>query len=63
MEQSLRMRFILPSHQTAVVRGVAIILFWLLAVALLGKTASAQTGFTGIFGGGPFYKNATSRYY
>src|SRR5258706_2584423 len=54
------MRFILPSNQTAVVRGAAILFFWFLAVALLGQTAFAQTGFTGVFGGGPFYKNATS---
>ena len=60
MEQSLRVRFILPSYQTPVVRGAAILFFWLLAVALFGQTAFAQTGFTGIFGGGPFYKNAAS---
>ena len=38
-------------HQTA-----ATILCLLLA--FLGETALAQTGYTGIFGGGPFYKNA-----
>ena len=32
----------------------------LLALACFGEVASAQTGFTGIFGGGPFYKNATN---
>jgi hypothetical protein len=58
VEQSLRMRLILPSQQTAVVHGAAIALFLLLAVALFGQTAAAQAGFTGIFGGGPFYKNA-----
>src|SRR5579859_6851652 len=31
-----------------------------LAVALAGGPASAQTGYTGIFGGGPFYKNAAA---
>ncbi len=30
----------------------------LLILALTGSTALAQAGFTGIFGGGPFYKNA-----
>jgi hypothetical protein len=34
--------------------------FFLLAVALSGMTAFAQTGFTGIFGGGPLYINATN---
>ena len=40
--------------------GTAILLFLLLAVALSGHSASAQTGYTGIFGGGPFYKNASA---
>jgi hypothetical protein len=31
-----------------------------MAMAFSGQTASAQTGFTGIFGGGPFYKNAAN---
>ena len=39
--------------------GAATFLF-LLVVAFSGKQASAQTGYTGIFGGGPFYKNAAS---
>ena len=38
------------------VRGAAISFFVLLAIAFSGSPASAQTGFTGIFGGGPFYK-------
>jgi hypothetical protein len=49
---------IVPSRQAAVRRRGAIIFLLLLAVALSGEVASAQTGFTGIFGGGPFYKNA-----
>ena len=36
----------------------AIFFLLLVALAVLGQTASAQTGLTGIFGGGPFYKNA-----
>jgi hypothetical protein len=32
----------------------------LLAAAFSAETALAQTGYTGIFGGGPFYKNATN---
>jgi hypothetical protein len=59
VEHSLSMRLILPSRQAAVVRGAAIVLF-LLTVAFSGKAASAQAGFTGIFGGGPFYKNAAN---
>jgi len=36
------------------------LLFILMAVAFSTKAASAQTGYTGIFGGGPFYKNAAN---
>jgi hypothetical protein len=54
------MQLVFPSRQATVVRGAAILLFLLLAVAFLGGAASAQTGYTGIFGGGPFYKNAAS---
>ena len=32
----------------------------LLTIAFLGERASAQTGYTGIFGGGPLYINATN---
>jgi hypothetical protein len=60
MERSVRMWLIYPSHLASVVRGAAIFLFLLVAVALLSQPASAQTGFTGIFGGGPFYKNAAA---
>jgi hypothetical protein len=52
-----RMWFVRPSH-TATPVSVAILFFILLAVIVSSQTASAQTGFTGIFGGGPFYKNA-----
>ena len=41
-------------------RGATILFFLLLAVAFSGQAASAQTGYTGIFGGGPFYKNASA---
>jgi hypothetical protein len=47
------------SHQ-AVIRGAAILSFLLLTAAFSVETATAQTGFTGIFGGGPFYKNAAN---
>jgi len=49
-----------PSRQTVALRGATIFLFLLIAVAFSGQVASAQTGFTGIFGGGPFYKNAAN---
>jgi hypothetical protein len=39
--------------------GTAVFLF-LLVVAFSGKQAAGQTGYTGIFGGGPFYKNAAN---
>jgi hypothetical protein len=35
-------------------------LFLLLALGFSARPASAQTGYTGIFGGGPFYKNASA---
>jgi hypothetical protein len=38
----------------------AIFLALTLAVILSSRAASAQTGYTGIFGGGPFYKNAAA---
>jgi hypothetical protein len=60
VEQSLIMGFMPPSRKPSVVRGAVILLFLFLVVALFGQTASAQTGFTGIFGGGPFYKNASA---
>src|SRR5271170_7872071 len=41
------------------VRATATILCLLLA-AFSAETAFAQTGYTGIFGGGPFYKNAAN---
>jgi hypothetical protein len=55
---STRVRSLYP-RQEILVRG-AIILFVLLAVAFSTESSSAQTGYTGIFGGGPFYKNASA---
>ncbi len=42
-----------------VVRGATGLFLLLLVLAFSGE-AAAQTGYTGIFGGGPFYKNATN---
>jgi hypothetical protein len=55
MERSVKNHFANPSLHT-LIRTITLCL--LLAVALSSETASAQTGYTGIFGGGPFYKNA-----
>jgi hypothetical protein len=49
---------ICPSKATTAVRNVAMFLLLLTAGAFSGPMAFAQTGLTGIFGGGPFYKNA-----
>jgi hypothetical protein len=58
VEQSKEMGLLFG--QTTVVRGATIFLLLLLAVAFSGQEAFAQSGFTGIFGGGPFYKNAAN---
>jgi hypothetical protein len=42
--------------QSVAVRSAEILLLVLVAIAFSGQAASAQTGYTGIFGGGPFYK-------
>src|SRR5437588_9893400 len=46
-------------HQSTFL-GTAILLFLFMAIVLSNATAFAQTGYTGIFGGGPFYKNASN---
>ena len=46
-----------PLSEIACLRRLAISFLLLISAAF---PASAQTGFTGIFGGGPFYKNATN---
>src|SRR3984957_20176815 len=47
-----------PSAPSTFIRSLAIFLISL--TAALSNPASAQTGYTGIFGGGPFYKNAAA---
>jgi len=59
LQPSIRMRFVSCYHQLSIVRVTAIFLL-LLAVAFSAEAAFAQTGYTGIFGGGPFYKNASA---
>ena len=59
MKQSLRIPFLRSCHLQVLFRtGLALLL--LLGAALGARTASAQAGYTGIFGGGPFYINATN---
>jgi len=57
VERSVRIRSICYCL-ASVVRSATMFLFLLMAVAFASATAFAQTGLTGIFGGGPFYKNA-----
>ncbi len=49
-----------PHQLSSPVRTAATLLLVLLVLAFSGEAASAQTGYTGIFGGGPFYKNAAN---
>jgi hypothetical protein len=60
VEHSKRIRFASKFRTGAVVRSAAIFFFLAMAVAFPAHVALAQTGFTGIFGGGPFYKNAAN---
>jgi hypothetical protein len=59
VKHSIEMQSGRPSRYATFIRGASTLLF-LLAVAFSGEAAVAQTGFTGIFGGGPFYKNAAN---
>ncbi len=56
----MKSRFVRICDPAAILRIQTIFLFLVLAVAFSAETASAQTGYTGIFGGGPFYKNASA---
>jgi hypothetical protein len=56
---SIKSRFVSCCDQVAVMRA-GVFLFILIAIAISGRAVSAQTGYTGIFGGGPFYKNASA---
>ncbi len=48
------------SHPFQVARRAAILIFLTIATLCFGQSVFAQTGYTGIFGGGPFYKNASA---
>jgi hypothetical protein len=58
VKHSIEMQSRHSSHYSALVRCTTLFMFFL-ALVLSGQ-AAAQTGFTGIFGGGPFYKNAAN---
>jgi hypothetical protein len=60
VKPSAKIRSLHFSQHSSPVRCTSTLLFVLLAVAFSGEAASAQTGYTGIFGGGPFYKNAAN---
>lgn len=57
MERSLKLRLQSARFQITIIRRTVILLFALMALTL---AAPAQTGFTGIFGGGPFYKDPSA---
>ena len=52
------MRLMCPATRIIFIRSAAILLFS--ALMFTAAPAAAQTGYTGIFGGGPFYKNASA---
>jgi len=58
VDHSIEMPLRRPSAPSTFIRSLAIFLISL--TAALSNPASAQTGYTGIFGGGPFYKNAAA---
>ena len=59
MKRSIRFASIVSARPITIAR-IASFLVLVVAASLLSQTASAQTGYTGIFGGGPFYKNAAN---
>jgi hypothetical protein len=59
VERSKKMPSVRSAQQPTKVCLPAILVLWLFAV-VCSSHAAAQSGFTGIFGGGPFYKNAAS---
>src|SRR5246127_2077947 len=46
--------------ENAFIRLLSILSVTLFCAALLSEVTAAQIGYTGIFGGGPFYKNAAN---
>lgn len=60
MKPSTKTRSLHFSRHSSLVRYSAALLLVLVVAALSAGSACAQTGYTGIFGGGPFYKNAAN---
>lgn len=60
MEHFVEKPIAFPTRHFVSCRRAAIFLSIFLTMSFSVKGASAQTGFTGIFGGGPFYKNASA---
>jgi hypothetical protein len=53
-------RFMCGFQDATNARFITILLLLLFELGFFAQSALAQTGFTGIFGGGPFYKNAAN---
>jgi hypothetical protein len=60
VKPSTKTRSLHFSRHSSLVRYSAALLLVLVVAALSAGSACAQTGYTGIFGGGPFYKNAAN---
>ncbi|MFZ3341069.1 MAG: hypothetical protein WA213_09325 [Terriglobales bacterium] len=58
--QSKSIWFVRYFQDAVIAQRAMTLLFLLSAMLLSAQAALAQTGFTGIFGGGPFYKNAAN---
>jgi hypothetical protein len=58
--KSKPLKCVFPPRPATTVRGITSFLIVLLTVAFCATSASAQTGYTGIFGGGPFYKGVVA---
>jgi len=56
VERIIKTQFVNTSVRAVLVRGMIMMLGLVLGVAFSAGVAFAQTGYTGIFGGGPFYK-------
>jgi hypothetical protein len=50
----------MPAPRTSITRNATFLFFLMCAAAFSSMVASAQTGYTGIFGGGPLYKHVAS---
>ncbi|MFZ0733437.1 MAG: hypothetical protein WAM79_14005 [Candidatus Sulfotelmatobacter sp.] len=58
--RSNTIRLVCPAKQLVFIRTAGVLSLLIFAGMIMTAPASAQTGYTGIFGGGPFYKNASA---